>query len=132
MPAFGPQLIGATEKSLNALLRYVLETSDLSEPQWVTLRLASQREAGRPLADLVGERAHFADAEAIILGLRRRRLLSGDDLTPEGEALVGRLQDQISTLTAPVWAELDPEDVAAAQRILTTVMTRVERVLAQL
>ena len=37
---FGPQLIGETEKTLNALLRRYLEASDLTEPQWVTLRLA--------------------------------------------------------------------------------------------
>ncbi len=37
---FGPQLIGETEKTLNALLRRFLEEPGLTEPQWVTLRLA--------------------------------------------------------------------------------------------
>lgn len=130
MPAFGPQLIGATEKSLGALLRHVLEASDLSEPQWVTLRLASQLEDGGSLAQLVRERAHFADPEAIILSLQGRKLLSAGSLTLEGDALVRQLQDQISTLTAPVWAGLDPADVAAAERVLTAVMTGVQRILA--
>jgi len=39
---FGPQLIGETEKTLGALLRRFLEGTGLSEPQWVTLRLADR------------------------------------------------------------------------------------------
>ena len=38
---FGPQLIGETEKTLNALLRRLLQGTGLTEPQWVTLRLAN-------------------------------------------------------------------------------------------
>ena len=37
---FGPQLIGETEKTLTALLRRFLADTGLSEPQWVTLRVA--------------------------------------------------------------------------------------------
>jgi hypothetical protein len=39
---FGSQLIGQTEKALVALLRRSLEGTGLSEPQWVTLRVADQ------------------------------------------------------------------------------------------
>ena len=39
---FGPQLIGETEKTLNALLLRHLDGTGLTEPQWVTLRLADQ------------------------------------------------------------------------------------------
>ncbi|MEQ6902113.1 hypothetical protein ABLM29_13410, partial [Nocardioides sp. YIM 152588] len=42
MTAFGPQLIGATEKTLSALLRHELAGSGLTEPEWVTLRLAAR------------------------------------------------------------------------------------------
>ena len=38
--AFGPELVGQTEKTLSALLLRSLEGTDLTEPQWVTLRLA--------------------------------------------------------------------------------------------
>ena len=37
---FGPVLVGQTEKTLRALLRRTLAGTGLSEPQWVTLRLA--------------------------------------------------------------------------------------------
>jgi len=132
MTAFGPQLIGATEKSLNALLRQVLTAGDLSEPQWVTLRLAAQRDPDQPLAEFVQKRTHFADAEAVIAGLQHRGLLTGDALTAEGDALLTQLQAQITTLTAPVWDGLDPADVAATERVLTTVTTRVGRILETL
>lgn len=132
MTAFGPQLIGATEKSLNALLRHVLKAGQLSEPQWVTLRLAAQRDDDHPLAEFVQKRTHFADADAVIAGLRHRGLLTGDALTTEGEALLTQLQAQIAALTAPVWDGLDPADVAAAERVLTTVTARVGRILEAL
>jgi hypothetical protein len=130
--AFGPQLIGATEKSLNALLRHVLETSGLSEPQWVTLRLAAQNNATLPLAAFVRERTHFADAEVIVAEMQRRGLLDGDTLTADGHALLNQLQGRVAALTAPVWADLDPDDVAAAERVLATVTARVGEVLGSL
>ena len=37
---FGPQLIGETEKTLNALRNRHLDGTGLAEPQWVTLRLS--------------------------------------------------------------------------------------------
>ena len=39
---FGPRLIGETEKTLSALLHRCLAGTDLTEPEWVTLRLADQ------------------------------------------------------------------------------------------
>lgn len=129
MPGFGPQMIGATEKALNALLQRVLAGSGLTEPEWVTLRLAAQHDDARPLAQTVRARAHLADADALVAALRDRGLLAGDALTPSGRALTGELQSRIAALTAPVWAGLSPADVAATERVLSTVTTEVERVL---
>ena len=59
---FGPPLIGETEKTLNALLRRSLEGTRLTEPQWVTLRLADLLEGsvnGDGLRAAVADRAHF-------------------------------------------------------------------------
>jgi len=132
MTAFGPQLIGTTEKSLNALLRHVLEASGLSEQEWVTLRLAAQNDAALPLARFVRERTHFADAEVIVADLQHRGLLGGDTLTTDGQVLLTQLQGRIAALTGPVWADLDPDDVAAAERVLATVSVRVGQVLESL
>ena len=41
MVPFGPVLLGQTEKTLQALLRHTLTGTGLSEPEWVTLRLAT-------------------------------------------------------------------------------------------
>src|SRR5262245_33530504 len=62
---FGAQLIGETEKTLNALLRRSLEGTGLTEPQWVTLRVADLIDDivdADGLAAAVGDRAHFRDA----------------------------------------------------------------------
>ena len=67
--AFGPQLIGETEKTLNALLRRHLADTGLTEPQWVTLRLADQlgdTVASEGLVDAVRDRAHFDDADDLV------------------------------------------------------------------
>ena len=39
-PTFGTQLIGQTEKTLNAILGRLLAGTGLSEPEWVTLTVA--------------------------------------------------------------------------------------------
>ena len=132
MTTFGPQLIGAAEKALDALLHHVLAESGLSASDWVTLRLTAQNDAAVPLAGLVRERAHFSDADVILADLQHRGLLDGETLTTDGHALLTQLQGRIAVLTGPVWAGLDPEDVAATERVLTEVTTRVGRVLESL
>jgi len=39
-PTFSTQLVGRTEKTLNAILARLLAGTGLTEPQWVTLTLA--------------------------------------------------------------------------------------------
>ena len=43
-PTFTPQLIGQTEKTLNAILARRLAGAGLTEPQWVTLTLAARND----------------------------------------------------------------------------------------
>lgn len=129
---FGPQLIGETEKSLNAHLRQVLEGPGLSEPQWVAMRLADQLPLGAVEADLVSAlagRAHFSDTADIVLSLTGRGVLEDGRLTPSGQVLLADLQAQITSRTAPIWADLDPDDLAATERILTTVRDRARSTL---
>ena len=131
---FGPRLIGETEKTLDALLRGVLHGAALTEPEWVVLRLADAKEAAARAEALVAhvrERAHFEDAADLVAGLSERGLLEAGRLTGDGAALVARLQADIAALTAPVWRALPPEDVAAAERLLNTVVSRSRRILAE-
>jgi hypothetical protein len=66
-PTLSTQLIGQTEKTLNAILGRLLAGSGLSEPQWVTLTLAVmsrgpiERDA---LVDRVGDALKISEAEA--------------------------------------------------------------------
>jgi hypothetical protein len=131
---FGPQLIGETEKTLNVLLRQALEGTHLSEPEWVTLRIAQLLDGSAggaaTLTAAVGERAHFPDAPQLVAGLAARDLLAGGTLTPRGRELVAEVQARIAATTAPVWDDLPARDVAAAARVLNEVVARARAVLA--
>lgn len=128
----GPQLIGQTEKALNALLDTILTRQDLTEPQWVTLRLTKQFDSAGTLADFVRDQTHRADASAILAELTQRGLIADDALTDQGRALVARISGEIAEIAGPVWADLDPDDTARSERVLNTVLERTRAVLAQL
>ncbi len=130
---FGPQLIGETEKTLNALLRRYLEGSDLTEPQWVTMRLADMFDGSVNADDLaaaVADRAHFADAANLVAELASRGLLANGRLTTAGRDLIKAVQATIATDAAPIWENLPDDDVAAATRVLNEVIERARAVLA--
>ena len=124
---FGPQLIGETEKTLGALLRRFLEGTGLTEPQWVTLRLADLLDGGvdaHGLAAAAADRAQFLDAADLVSELTSRDLLDDGRLTPAGRSLIATVQTTITTETAPIWNDLPADDVAAATRVLNEVLTR--------
>ena len=130
---FGPQLVGETEKTLNALLRRFLEDTGLTEPQWVTLRLADQLDGKVDTKGLVAalvDRAHFADASGLVDELTVRGLLEDGALSGSGRALKEGLQATIAAQTAPIWDDLPENDVAATVRTLNEVIARARRVLA--
>jgi hypothetical protein len=124
---FGPQLIGETEKTLNALLRRFLQGTGLTEPQWVTLRLAGMLDGSVDvdgLARVVADRAHFSDAVDLVGELTDRGLLASGRLTSAGRELTAAIQTTITTDTAAIWDNLPNDDVAAATRALNEVITR--------
>ena len=130
---FGPQLIGETEKTLNALLRRHLDESGLTEPQWVTLRLADALEGTvdeHGLAASVADRAHFADASNLVAELTDRTLLANGSLTASGRQLMTRVQEAIAHETAPIFDGIPDDDIEAASRVLYTVLSRGRGVLA--
>ncbi|HEX5534804.1 MAG TPA: hypothetical protein VFX33_13770 [Actinomycetales bacterium] len=130
---FGAQLIGQTEKTLNALLHAVLG-GRLTEPQWVTLRLAhlleQQIDSSEALVEHVADRARYDDAAVLVEGLAASGLLRRGRLTDEGRAVVAEIQARIGERTAQIWADLPPDDVAAATRVLNEVLGRARAALA--
>ncbi|MDN5856095.1 MAG: MarR family winged helix-turn-helix transcriptional regulator [Actinomycetia bacterium] len=130
MTPFGPQLIGETEKTLNAILRGVLAETGLTEPQWVTLRIAARHDGDAPLAAVVAERAQFTDAPALVAALVDRGLLDGERVSESGSQLLARLGAHLEELTAPIWADLSNDDVAATERVLNLVVDRARSILS--
>lgn len=129
---FGPVLIGETEKTLNALLHRFLDGTGLTEPQWVTLRLADLHDGSVDadgLAAVVADRAHLPDAAKLVDKLTDRGLLGDGQLTSAGRELIAAVQAKINSQTAPIWDDLPPDDVAAATRVLNEVVTRARTVL---
>jgi len=130
---FGPQLIGETEKTLNALLRRFLEGTGLTEPHWVTLRLAElldgSVDAGG-LAAALADRAHMANATELVGELTRRGLLDSGRPTPAARDMTAAVQTKIKAATGPIFDNLSHEDVAAATRVLNEIVTRGRAVLA--
>jgi hypothetical protein len=125
---FGPELLGQTEKTLSALLSNVLEGTGLTERQWVTLRIAESTEDG-DLVAVVEDRARFVDAADLVGQLTDRALLADGRLTPAGRELMHQVLGHAAARTGPIWADLPAEDVAAATRVLTTVLSRARAAL---
>ena len=127
MTTFGPQLIGQTEKTLQALLRRALSDSGLDERLWVTLRLADQPD-GAPLRDRVADLAQFADADELVTTLELRGLVADDAATAEGKTLLERVLAKSAELSGPIWDDI--EDADAAARALSEVLTRARAALS--
>jgi hypothetical protein len=122
----GPQLIGETEKTLQALLRRALAGTGLDERLWVALRVADQPD-GRALRARLADRAHFDDADQLVSTLEQRRLVANDAATADGRALLERVLAKSAALSGAIWDDLDDADAAA--RALTVVLTRARAAL---
>lgn len=126
---FGPQLIGQTEKALNALLQTVLSGRDLTEREWVSLRLASQLDEGGDLDSFVAGRLHDPDVGLLLAALRDRGLIAGSGLTAEGTTLVAEIGHEIAELTGAIWKGLDEQETEAATRVLNRVLSEARLLL---
>src|SRR5712691_11433766 len=83
-PIFGTQVIGQTEKALNAILDRQLAGTGLTEPQWVTLTLTVVSGGAVDRDQLVSRVAGAlkvgeAEARARIAELVAAQLLQADD-----------------------------------------------------
>jgi crotonobetainyl-CoA:carnitine CoA-transferase CaiB-like acyl-CoA transferase len=125
---FGPQLVGQTEKTLQALLRRALDDTGLTERQWVSLRLADQPD-GIALRDRVADQAKFEDADQLVTALEQRGLVANDAPTADGYAMLERVLAKSATLSGPIWDDIDGADGAA--HALTVVLTRARAALSQ-
>jgi DNA-binding MarR family transcriptional regulator len=135
------QLIGQTEKTLNAILDRLLAGA-VSEPQWVALVLiaGSGGTADRDEFTSRAARALKTDQQtaACYVGqLAAKGLVrtsppadSAVTLTEEGHQLLGRVRKQTGDVTGRLWGDLPQPDLDVAGRVLSTVLERAEADLA--
>ncbi|MFI7443267.1 hypothetical protein [Nonomuraea indica] len=139
-PLFGTQVIGQTEKALNAILERQLAGTGLTEPQWValTLTVVGGGELDRPqLTGRVAGVLKIGEARAAeILGeLAAAGLLHVPDegaatATGDGQALWSRVRATIGEITQQLWGDLPQDELATAGRVLNTVLTRANTLLS--
>jgi DNA-binding MarR family transcriptional regulator len=138
--AFGTQLIGRTEKALNAILDRQLAGTGITEPQWVALTLTVVSD-GSVTGDVLV--ARISDALKVDEVAVRERIAelaaaglvqtTGDGTvkaTEKGEAQWGQVRADIARITQDLWGDLPEAELAVAGQVLNTVLTRANTVLS--
>jgi DNA-binding MarR family transcriptional regulator len=131
------QLIGQTEKTLNAVLDRLLAGA-VSEPQWVALVIIAHSGGSADGDQFTGRVAHALKADqqtaANHIGqLAAKGLLltapeagSAVTLTEAGQRFVRRVQQQTDDVTQRLWGDLPAADLDVARSVLSTVLERAE------
>ena len=135
------QLIGQTEKTLNAILDRLLNGA-VSEAQWVALVLIAGTGGTADRDEFTGRVAHALKADRQTAAYHIDQLagkglvLTGQEadsavtLTDAGQQLLGRVRKQVGDVTARLWGDLPRADLDVAGRVLSTVLERAEADLA--
>ena len=140
-PTFTPQLLGQTEKTLNAILDRHLAGAGLTEQHWITLSLGvlsgGSVERERLVKEVAGG-AKFSEDEvrARISELVARQLLDDSgapnvNVTEAGKELHGRIREANFELTERLWGDMAGDDLATTARVLATVLERANAELAR-
>ncbi|MEU5565453.1 MarR family winged helix-turn-helix transcriptional regulator [Micromonospora musae] len=136
---FGTQLIGRTEKALNAILDRQLAGTGITEPQWVTLTLTVVS-GGLPTATLVERicdalKVDQAAAREHVAALTAAGLLVTTpadvvEASERGSAQWNEVRAATGLVSQRLWGDLPEGDLAAAGRVLNIVLARADGVLA--
>lgn len=141
--AFTPQLIGQTEKTLNAILARHLADAGLTEPQWVTLTLAARNDGPVDrdwFAARVADAAKYSltEVQSRISELTEAQALTVSDsddakiaVSDAGRELQARIRGANIELTERLWGDLPATDLATAAQVLATVLERANAELAR-
>jgi hypothetical protein len=140
-PSFSTQVLGQTEKALNAILDRHLAGTGLTESQWIalTLTVTSGGTVDRDaLADRLAAALKVSEAEArgLVAKLTEARLLHTADgersvtVTDAGQRLHGRIRAAVTEITERMWGDLPAEDLETAGRVLSTILARANAELA--
>jgi DNA-binding MarR family transcriptional regulator len=132
---FTPQVLGETEKALNAILDRQLNVTGLTEHQWIALRLTVTAGGATTREQLVGRLAGALkvgapQAEARVDELVAAGLLQPSDehgraaVTQAGTQLHARIRGAVSEITERLWGDLPAGDLETTGRTLTTILER--------
>ena len=131
---FTPQVLGETEKALNAILDRQLAATGLTEHQWITLRLTMTAGGEIARTQLVGRLAGAlkvgaADAEARLGELMAAGLMEASDegrvaATEAGAAVHARVRGAVNEITQRLWGDLPVSDLETTGRTLVTILER--------
>jgi DNA-binding MarR family transcriptional regulator len=135
---FSPQILGQTEKALNAILDRQLADSGVTEPQWVTLVLSVTGGGSIDHEQLVTRvsdalKVDEDTAEVQISGLAAAHLLDASDVvqvTDAGHRLYAQVRAATAEITERMWGDLPEEDLATTGRVLSTILERANAELA--
>jgi DNA-binding MarR family transcriptional regulator len=132
---FTPQVLGETEKALNAILVRELDAVGLTEHQWIALRLTVTAGGALARGQLVERLAGAlkvgaADAEARVEELARGGLLQasvaeGDvAVTRAGGDVHDRVRGAVTEITRRLWGDLPAGDLHTTGRTLAVILQR--------
>jgi DNA-binding MarR family transcriptional regulator len=135
------QFIGRTERTLRALMDLVLADTGGTFHQWVALNFTAAGGDSIDRSELIAQLAGALQiddtaAEATIAEMADERLLeatSGSEvaLSDAGRERYERIRAAIGEITAPLYGDLPPGDVAVTRRVLTTISDRADSMLAR-
>ena len=139
VPGFGTHVIGPTGKALDAVLDRQLAGTGITVPQCVALTLAVlggpqavealvERVSGALKVDLWT--AHGRIGELAAANLVRTTPDGAVEPTEPGEAQWHRARAAVDDVTRRLWGDLPEADLATAARVLSTVLTRANAILA--
>ncbi|MGA3184137.1 MAG: MarR family winged helix-turn-helix transcriptional regulator [Candidatus Dormibacteria bacterium] len=132
-------MIGETENSLRALLNKILIGSGLDFHGWAALQVVSMSPAPlieEQLAAVLQNSLKIDEPHvlAVIADLRAQGLIDNAPeavgLTAQGSELYSRLNGEVRPKIAEIFEGLDPDDLAAAYRVLAAIMARANALLA--
>jgi DNA-binding MarR family transcriptional regulator len=137
-PLFG-QLLGQAHRASTALLEDLLARHNTSFDSWLSLNLLAQRDPGTDREQFRGElaRAFQTDEEAVerlltqleaggFIDVTRNNGTMSVAMTPRGLAQYAELRESIGSLSTRLLGDVDPDDLAAARRVLEHMRARAE------
>ncbi|MFI8326211.1 MarR family transcriptional regulator [Streptomyces sp. NPDC085529] len=140
-PAADARMLGLAHYAARGVLEHVLGRHGVTFLQQMSLRAAVTADAPLTPDELVARvrasvKGDPADAHAALDALLAKALLVADGPhllpTDAGRELLATVAAEAAPLSARVWGNIPPEDLAAAGRVLALVTERADRELAAL